>query len=315
MDKVFITGISGFIGGYLSERLVQEGYEVYGLCQKEPEIVKPSVVYSVGDLKDFDYIGDLLRKISPDFIIHLAARTEVEKSFYDPIDFQFINYNCTVNLIEKSRHLSNLKLFVFSSTMETYGAVNEKKPFDETTIQKPNAPYAVAKIACEYYLQYAGRAYNLPYVILRQSNTYGRVDNDFFVVEQIITQMLKNEVEINLGEKAPYRNFLFIEDLIELYSAVLKQYEKVRGEIFCTGPNNALSIEDLAKKIALKLSWTGKINWGKKPKRAGEINYLNSVPTKAKEVLGWHPKVSLDEGLDRTIDIWKEKLRLWHGHI
>lgn len=310
MKKVFITGISGFIGKYLAEKLLSEGsYEIHGLVLNgENQDLGFEYTPWTGSLTDFDLVGKHLQAVNPHFIIHLAARTEVEKSFYDPIHFQTVNYDGTVNLIEKSKNLSNLELFVFSSTMETYGAVpkTEWKPFDEETKQYPNAPYAVAKIGCEYYLKYAERAYNFPWTAFRQTNAYGRWDNNFFVVEQIITQMLDNPNEINLGYREPYRNFLYIDDLVDLYITTLKNVDLAKGEIFCTGPDNALQIKDLADFIADKLDWKGKINWGTKPPRAGEIYYLNSTAAKAKTILNWEPKTNLSDGIDKTIKMWRK---------
>jgi nucleoside-diphosphate-sugar epimerase len=300
--KILITGLSGFIGGYLNKRFNSK-YEIYDLgC----------------NLLEFDKVKDRLHEVNPDFIIHLAARTEVEKSFYEQTTFSQINYTGTVNLIESSKNLSNLKLCIFSSTMETYGWQPESDlikdhmlvdipVFNEETQQNPNAPYAVAKMACELYFNYAKRAYNYPFCAIRQTNSYGRVDNDFFVVEQIITQMLKNPNEINLGYKDPYRNFLFIEDLVDMYEAILDKHVEARGEIFCAGPNNALSIEQLVDTIAKKLDWKGKINWDTKPARPGEIYVLNSTNDKATAMLGWSPKTSLSDGLDKTIEIWRAK--------
>lgn len=304
MEKILITGLSGFIGGYLSDRL-RNDFEIYDL---------------EADLRDYEAVTRRLEIVQPHFIIHLAARTEVEKSFYEQITFSEVNYVGTVNLIEAARHLKNLKLFLFSSTMETYGwqpasdLIRDGEEFTlpvftEETIQHPNAPYAVAKLGCEKYLEYAGRSFNFPYCALRQTNTYGRHDNDFFVVEQIITQMLKNPNEINLGYGKPYRNFLWIDDLIDMYVTVLKNYASARGEIFCTGPDNALSIEDLVKKIAALIGWNGQVNWNTKPKRDGEIFVLNSTSAKAERLLGWKPAVSLDDGLKRSVDIWRKKLR------
>lgn len=305
MKKVLITGLSGFIGGYLAKRL-RGKYEIYDLdC----------------DLLDKRAIDSRLDYVQPDFIIHLAARTEVEKSFYEQTSFSEVNYVGTINLIESARQLKDLELLVFSSTMETYGwqpisdIVRDGKEdpdnipaFTEETIQNPNAPYAVAKVGCELYLKYAERSYGIPFTAFRQTNTYGRVDNDFFVVEQIIMQMLTNEKEINLGYGEPYRNFLWIDDLIDMYEAVLENPDKAKGEIFCTGPDNAIKIKDLVNIIADKLDWKGTVNWNRKPKRHGEIYLLNSSNQKAKNLLGWEPKVDLDTGLDRTIEIWKNKL-------
>ncbi len=311
---IFITGVNGFIGQELANRLIAEGHYVHGLYETAKQKNK-KVVAHWGDIRNYENLEATIKSVRPNIIIHLAARTEVEKSFYDPIDFQSVNYNGTVNLIEIAKDISELELFVFSSTMETYGAVPEKdwKPFTEETKQYPNAPYAVAKRACELYLEYAHRAYDFPFVAFRQTNAYGRHDNDFFVVEQFITQMLKNPKEANFGYAEPYRNFLYIDDLIDLYVEAINNADKVKGEFFCTGPDNAIRIRELAVLIAEKLDWEGIINWNKKPKRVGEIFYLNSTPEKAERIFNWKPKVSLSEGLDKTINIWKEKFNAKQG--
>ena len=335
--KIFITGVNGFLGQALAERLLNNQHEIHGLIM-EKECKVPQVIPHRCDLMNLRKIGKILKEVNPDLIIHLAARTEVEKSFYDPIDFSLINYGGTVNLIEKAKDLPNLKLFIFASTMETYGSVYSREevlaytgalntsasnflaPFDEDTPQKPNAPYAVAKIGCEYYLRYAERAYGFPFVALRQTNTYGRYDNDFFVVEQMITQMLKQMKKKNpakrvvkFGYKDPYRNFLFVDDLMDLYETIIANPEKAKGQIFCCGPDNALTMQDLAYKIGNKIGYVAPAQflWDTKPKRVGEVYYLNSVATKAQEILGWSPKTTLDEGLDLTIKTWRDNFKIY----
>lgn len=297
-----MTGWQGFIGSHLRETLKQH-----------------EITLLQNDLRDHAAVQEELVKADPEVIVHLAARTEVEQSFYEQITFSEVNYVGTVNLIEGARRLKNLKNFVFASTMEVYGwqpisdiikegKEDEIETFDELTPPNPNAPYAVAKYGCEKYLEYAHRSYGLPFTAIRQTNAYGRKDNDFFVTEQIITQMLKNPNEINLGYGEPYRNFIFIDDLLEAWVEVINNPDKVAGEILCLGPNNALKIKDYVDLIAKKLNWNGKVNWDTKPERPGEIFLLNSTNKKITSKLGWEPKVSLDEGLDRTIAIWKEKL-------
>lgn len=308
-DKILITGISGFIGQELSKRLLKEGYEVHGLYESNGSMQKndPEVKKHHGNLIEFQHMEMLIDNIKPDYVIHLAAKTEVALSFDNYLNVSLVNYIGTVNLLEANRKLNpNLKLFIHASTMETYGFhKKEDGPFDEDTKQRPRAPYAVAKLACEAYLRYMFFAYKFPFTAFRQTNAYGRHDNDFFVMERIISQMVENKQECNLGDPDPYRNFLYIDDLIELYMAALKNPDKVVGEFFVTGPDNVIKIEDLANKIKKRLGWEGKINWHTQPKRPGEIYYLNSNPKKAKKVLGWEPKVSLDEGIDKTIEIWR----------
>jgi len=301
--KIFMTGWQGFIGSHLRERL------------KEHQLILLQ-----NDLRDHKEVAHEILDADPDIIVHLAARTEVEQSFYEQITFSDVNYTGTVNLIEAAKRLKNLKNFIFASTMEVYGwqpisdLIKEGKEkgiiaFDEQTPPNPNAPYAVAKYGCEKYLEYAHRSYGLPFTAIRQTNAYGRKDNDFFVTEQIITQMLKNPDEINLGYGEPYRNFIFIDDLLDAWVEVINNPDKVAGEIFCLGPDNAIKIKDYVNIIAKKLNWNGKVNWDTKPERPGEIYLLNSTNEKITARLGWSPKVLMDEGLDRTIEIWREKLK------
>jgi len=299
--RIFITGADGFIGQHMVERLKDK---------HELEFLKE-------DLRDHDKVGFQIRQFDPEVIVHLAARTEVQDSFYEQITFSEINYVGTVNLIEIAATLPNLKNFVFASTMEVYGwqpisdLIRDGKEegiiaFNESTPPNPNAPYAVAKYGCEKYLEYAHRSYGLPFTAIRQTNAYGRKDNNFFVTEQIIYQMLTNEKEINLGYGEPYRNFIYIDDLLDAWETVINNPDKCAGEIFCIGPDNAIKIKDYVSLIAKKLNWNGHVNWNTKPPRPGEIYLLNSTNHKITTRLGCTPKVGLNEGLDRTIATWKD---------
>ena len=300
--KLLLTGSSGFIGQHLTPFL-SNNFELHHLKS---------------DLTQHQAVQDEVASIGPDIVVHLAARTEVEQSFYEQTVFSEINYVGTVNLIEAASKVKNLKNFVFASTMEVYGwqpisdevringTPTKSISFDEHTLPNPNAPYAVAKFGCEKYLEYAHRCLGVPFTALRQTNCYGRKDNDFFVTEQIITQMLKNPNEINLGYGEPYRNFIFVEDMMDVWKTVITSHEKCNdGKIFTIGPDAPIKIKDYADKIAKKIGWSGKINWNTKPARPGEIYWLNSNSLLVEKTLGWSPKTSLDTGLDKTIDIWK----------
>ena len=301
--KILVTGHDGFVGQHLVERIK------FGNC----------LYFLRNDLRNYDAVRHEVLTVNPDIILHLAARSEVEKSFYEQIEFSEVNYVGTVNLIEAAKELTNLKNFIFPSTMEVYGwqpisdLVKEGKEvnievFDETTIPNPNAPYAVAKYACEKYLEYAYRCYGLPYTIVRQTNTYGRKDNDFFITEHVTTQMIKDPSNINLGCGLPYRNFLYIDDLIDAWEVIINNPELCTGHVFCLGPNNAIRIFDYVDLIAKKMNWSGKVNWNSKPSRPGEIYMLNSSSDKLTRLTSWYPKIDLSEGLDKTIRYWKEKM-------
>ena len=301
--KVFLTGSSGFIGQNLTKQ-ISKAHEIH---------------HMKSDLLEHDKVRDELLEADPDIIVHLAARTEVQKSFVEQVSFSEINYVGTINLIEAAKELKHLRTFLFASTMEVYGwqpisdEIQENKVpkqcilFDENTSTNPNCPYAVAKLACEHYLKYAARSYGLPYTIIRQTNAYGRDDNDYFVTEQIITQMLKNKDEINLGYAEPYRNFIYVDDMIDMWLSVIENSEKCKGKTFTIGPEWAIKIRDYAEMIGRKLKWRGKINWHTKDPRPGEIYWLCSNHRLITETIGWEPKTSLSDGLDKTIKIWRDK--------
>lgn len=299
--KILLTGSSGFIGQNLRPRLEKLG-----------------IVHDLkSDLTNHASVTEEVNKVNPDIVIHLAARTEVQESFYEQITFAEVNYVGTINLIEACRNINPMPYFVFASTMEVYGwqpisdeveatgTYTNKVVFDENTIPHPNAPYAVAKYGCEKYLEYASRSYGLKWAGLRQTNTFGRKDNDYFITEHIITQMLKSNV-CNLGYRTPYRNFLYIDDLLDAWMAIIENRDSCEGNLFTVGPDKPRKIEDVANYIAKELNWNGKINWNTKPPRHGEIWWLNSNHNLLTSKTGWYPKISYEEGIKRTIEHWKK---------
>ena len=303
MKKILLTGSSGFIGQHLLPRL-------------EPHF---EIVCLQSDLRNHAGVEQEILNFQPDLVIHLAARTEVEQSFYEQAVFSDINYTGTVNIIESMAKCKTMPRMLFASTMEVFGwqpasdlikqgQVPAVMPvFGRDTAPNPNAPYAVAKYGAEKYIEYAHRSLGLQYVIIRQTNSYGRADNRFFVTEQIITQMLESNV-CRLGYKDPYRNFIYIEDLLTAWETVVDKFDQIKNQIFTVGPNNAIRIEDYANLIAKKLNWSGEIIWNSKPARPGEIYLLNSSEKDLKDLTGWYPKVSMYEGLDKTIEIWKKQI-------
>jgi nucleoside-diphosphate-sugar epimerase len=299
--KILLTGWSGFIGQHLIARLKNDA----------------TLVYLQSDLTNHRAVVDEVLLHSPDMIVHLAARTEVEQSFYEQTTFSDINYTGTVNLIESCRQLKSIPKFIFASTMEVYGwqpisdKIKNKEvitsfPILDDETPNPNAPYAVAKYGCEKYLEYAHRAYGLDYVIIRQTNAYGRKDNNYFVTEQIISQMLTNPTICNLGYKDPYRNFIFIEDLLDIWQLSIENFDKIKNDFYTVGPNMPIRIEDHAHTIMKKLKWNGVIQWDTKLDRPGEIYYLNSSSAKISKLLNWTPKVDYDTGLDKTIEFLRQ---------
>ena len=318
--RLLISGISGFIGEELAQKAIREGYEVAGLIRQSfryNDAIKnlrgKAKLYE-GSLHDFARMGAVVRDFMPDYVAHLGAITPVSYSFDHPWEVVNTNLMGTVNLTEALKQFCpSLKKFVFASSMETYGHQPEMHksftPFDEKTEQMGACPYSVAKIGAEKYVKYLYYAYKFPGVSLRQTNTYGRKYNDYFVAEAFITSFLNNKDVANFGQPTPVRNFLYIDDLVDLYLTLIDSDNKeLLGNAYTIGPPNGVTIKELAEIIAEKLNWKGKINWYTREIRDGEIYYLNSTNKKITELTGWEPKISLSDGLDKTILYWKEKL-------
>lgn len=317
MVRVLVTGVTGFIGYNLSQELTRLGYDVWGLVRftsnrrRTPDGVR---VY-VADLTDPYAVAKAVRDIRPQAVFHLGALTPVSESFKQPRLYMEMNYFGTVNLAEAClRYCENLKLFAYASTSEVYGN-QEKLPITERHEPKPNTPYSVSKYAAELYLRYyMHEAYDFPVVVVRPFNTYGRafVNQPHFVVEKVITEMLKGAEKLYLGSPEVVRDFMFRDDHVNSYISVLNAVENgkdIYGEVFnfCTG--NGVSIAKLVETARRILRWEGEVVWHTHV-RPADIRKLIGDYEKAKTSLGWRPRYTLEEGLKRAADEWREALGL-----
>lgn len=307
--KVLVTGGSGFIGAELLPKLVELGHEV---CSLERYVTGRYVLGArtdtvFGDLRDGFSIRKLVKDTQPEAVIHLAAISPVAYSYDHPQEVFEVNALGTINLAEAcSREVPNFKHFLYAGTSEEYGN-QDKFPVSEDAELRPNSPYSVSKVAADKYLQYMRAAYDFPVTVLRPFNTYGRKDNTHFVVERTITQMLQGKT-VRLGDPTPKRDFLYVDDHVDAYLTCLNN-PKANGEVFnfCTGRD--ISIKGLIELISKLTGFKGKIQWNTIPARPLDIKKLLGSYEKAKRVLGWRPKYTLEEGLKKTIEFWESKLK------
>lgn len=316
MPKIFVTGVTGFIGSELVRNLVKKGeHKVYGLVRHSSrnklEVIADlldHIEIKEGNLIDHLAVRRITKAISPDYIIHLGAYTPVRYSFEQPIEYQQVNYMATINLVHTALEIKNMKKFIFSSTMETYGWQKKRETFTEDLTLYPASPYAVSKVAAEKYIQMAGVAYDLPYLIAKPCNTYGRRNETRFVTEYIITTMLKGE-SVHLGTPDAVRDMMYIDDHVNAYLMCLES--SVMGEIINFGCGLELTMGELALKIKERIGYEGEIVHGfppTYPTRFVTEKYLSLNAEKAEKLLGWKPQVDLQEGLKRTINYWAQKI-------
>jgi len=306
--KVLVTGGSGFIGAELLPKLVELGHEV---CSLERYVTGRYVLGArtatvFGDLRDGFSIRKLVKDVQPEAVIHLAAISPVAYSYDHPQEVFEVNALGTINLAEAClREVPDFKHFLYAGTSEEYGN-QDKFPVTENAELRPNSPYSVSKVAADKYLQYMRAAYDFPVTVLRPFNTYGRKDNTHFVVERTITQMLQGKT-VRLGDPTPARDFIYVDDHVDAYLTCLNN-PKAKGEVFnfCTGRD--ITIKGLIGLISKLTGFKGKVQWNTIPARPLDIKKLVGSYEKAKKVLEWRPKYTLEEGLKKTIEFWESKL-------
>jgi len=304
--RILVTGSVGFIGRNLVPKLVELGHEVWSLERYVTGRTNlfPNTIYA--DLRDGYAIRKAVRQANPHVIIHLAAFSPVSYSYDRPQEVVENNLLGTINLAEEAlRDLHGLTQFIFASTSETYGN-NGKKEQDEGSPLQPESPYAVSKVACENYIQYLGRAYDFPYTIMKPFNTYGRLNDTHFLVESAITQML-NGKELWLGDPNPIRDWLYVDDHVDAYLRAAGN-EKALGNAINVCLGRGYSIKETVEKIAKIVKFHGEIRWNSIPARPNESKIIVGNNTKARELIGWSPKYSLDQGLEITVRKWRDKL-------
>ncbi|MDE1870218.1 MAG: NAD(P)-dependent oxidoreductase [Candidatus Micrarchaeota archaeon] len=281
--KILLSGSKGFIGATLKSELVRKGYEVHELKH---------------NLLDYEKINKQVRKLKPDYVIHLAAVTTTSEYYEHPLKTLQTNFLATVNFAEACRSVKNFKQFIYSSSVWVYAPILKGKLNESSQLQPPNT-HGIAKASSEFYLQYLGLAYNFPYTILRLPNVYGRTDDFRFFVEGVISQMLKGK-EVRLNNPHAVRDWLYVDDAIRAFVRALGN-KMALGQIFLIGSGRGYSTLYIAKLVRYATGYKGEVQWGM-AKRITDMGKTVCNYSKAKRILGWGPRWTLKEGLQKTID-------------
>jgi len=319
MVKVLVTGILGFIGSHLAEKLIEDGYQLYGVVRRVAnrkfdivEKILRDITLVTGDITDYVSIRNVLKTANPDIIIHLAALTPVRDSFERPFEYQQANLVGTMNVAHAMLELPDpqTRRLIAASTAEVYG-LQGKEPLKESLALKPTSPYAVSKAAADLYLQMMLHTYDLNCTVLRPTNSYGRKFDTSFVIEYLVTQMLKGE-KIYVGAPNSVRDYMYVDDHVNAYFLAIKS-TRARGQVYNVGTGVGKSNKELTEMIAEKIGYDKKkIVFGSYPlgypyrPPISDQPYIVLDSNKIKKELNWAPKVSLSEGLDKVISYFKK---------
>ena len=303
-----MTGGAGFIGSEVVSQLLTNGYFVTildnfssGKKQYLPKSNKKLKVIK-GDIRDKKSVKKAVT--DQEVVIHLAALPFIPDSFYYPGDFFDVNTNGSVNMLWNSIKSRTVETFVQISTSEVYGSA-QTVPMDENHPTTPHSTYAVSKLAGDRAAFTLHKENGFPVVIIRPFNSYGPRFTEPYIIPEIMSQILNNSKEIILGNVNTARDFTYVQDTA---SAIIKSMieKKANGEIINVGSGTEISILGLAKKILKIAKKKTKIKYDESRERPYDVDRLNCNNKKAKKILKWSPKISMDEGLSQTFS-WATK--------
>ncbi|MBO06644.1 MAG: NAD-dependent dehydratase [Parcubacteria group bacterium] len=319
--KILVTGAFGFIGSNLVEYLVENNYQVlafdrynsdssYGYLENSKYF--NDIEFILGDIRDYDSVNKALKNCS--ICIHLAALIGIPYSYISPIAYLKTNLEGTYNVLESIKNL-NTEQVIITSTSEVYGTA-QSIPIDEKHRLNAQSPYAASKISADHLGLSYYNSFDIPLKIIRPFNTYGPRQSARAIIPTIILQCLNADNELKLGNLHVQRDFTYVLDLCDAYLKAIKCNE-LYGEIFNVGSNQMINLNRLIEIIFSKINIRKKIlsDNARIRKKESEVERLQADNSKFVKFTEWSPKISLDEGIEKTIKWIKENHHRFNKNI
>ncbi|HJO32740.1 MAG: NAD-dependent epimerase/dehydratase family protein [Anaerolineales bacterium] len=299
--RFLITGGAGFLGSALSNRLAAAGHEVRvidDLSAGDAGRLDDKVLFTRGDVNDRPKLWTLLQDV--ECVYHLAARVSVPQSVLYPREYNAVNVGGTVSVMEAMRD-AGVNRVVLTSSGAVYGAQTEQ-PLRESIVPKPDSPYAVSKLSAEYYVRTIGALWGLETVALRVFNAYGPGQPLPASHPPVVSRFLKSAAGggslIVHGEGSQTRDYVFISDVIDALSAA-STARTVSHLVINVGSGTAVSLNELVTVVGAAMNTTLEPLYNSS--ESGGVYAMCADLTLAAQKLGYRPRVSLPEGLRRTI--------------
>jgi dTDP-glucose 4,6-dehydratase len=306
---VLVTGAAGFIGSHLTEALLALGAEVTGFIRYSsrgdigalaqiPAAARAGLRLIAGDLKDPAAVAQAVRGI--DVVFHLGALIGIPYSYVHPIDYVQTNMVGTANVLEACRHAGVARVVPFS-TSEVYGTARYA-PIDEEHPLQGQSPYSASKIAADQLALSYFRSFGLPVSIVRPFNTYGPRQPARAIIPTIIGQALRGPT-IRLGSLTPTRDMNYVGDTVAGALRIAEEDAAI-GEVINLGSSREISVGDIAQAVfaAIGGAFTIETDAARLRPEKSEVFRLLADTAKAERLLGWRPRVGVEEGIARTVD-------------
>ena len=314
-QKVLVTGAGGFIGSHLTEELVRQGARVrvllrynsrndHGLIAELPMEVQHALDVRFGDIRDAECVSQCVDEM--EVVFHLAALISIPYSYVNPSDYVAVNLAGTTNVLNACRR-HHVKRLVHTSTSEVYGTALSVLIREDHPLQ-PQSPYSASKIGADAMAMSYFHSFDLPVSIIRPFNTYGPRQSMRAVIPTIALQTLCSQ-RVRLGLLDSTRDFNFVSDTVAGFLRVAES-ESALGQAINVGSGHEISIRELARRIGRLLGKEPQIELEERRLRptGSEVLRLCADNARARELTGWVPKVSLDEGLVQTLEWWRGRL-------
>src|ERR1700674_2056114 len=306
--RYLVTGGAGFIGSNTVDELVRRGHSVVVLDDlsggKEENLaeIRNKITFIKGSIIDIEIIRRAIYEA--DYVVHLAARTSVPFSMKDPIETNRINIDGTLNVLVAARD-AKVKRVVFAASSSAYGET-PTLPKTESMQPQPISPYGVTKYVGELYAQTFGRCYGLENVSLRYFNIFGPRQDPGSpysgVLAKFCTAFLEDAQPVIFGDGEQTRDFTYVENAVQA-NLLACEAPNVSGKVFNVGVGGRVSLNEVVRVLA-KIS--GKTLVTKyEPPRDGDIRDSQADISQARELLGYEPQVSFEEGLSRTYEWYR----------
>lgn len=299
-----VTGGAGFIGinfvkfleKYSTDKIVVVDKFTY--ASNESELVAMGINYEHVDISDIDALSKVFEKYKFTDIIHFAAESHVDNSIKDCMPFVMTNIVGTINLLNLSvKH--NIKKFVHISTDEVFGEVPYPGKFNEYSNISPRNPYSASKASAEHFVLAYGNTYKLPYIIINSSNNYGPWQYPEKFIPVIITKIINNQTIPVYGKGDQIRDWIYIEDTCDIIYKIFTS-GKINNR-YCIGGDCEIKNIDLVYMLLNKLKADVKLITNVTDRLGHDIRYSTDIH-KVKLEFNWTPKVTLNDGLDKTIE-------------
>jgi len=303
--KILVTGGAGFIGSHIVDRFVQEGYEVAvvdNLSTGKRRHVNRAAKFYRTDIRSW-WLERVFRRERPVIVCHHAAQMDVRRSVRDPVFDAEINILGTLNVLRHAIKYGVRKVLFASSGGAVYGEP-EKLPVSEDHLVRPASPYGISKAVGDEYLRYFRDADGLEFVSLRYANVYGPRQDPYGeagVVGIFTQKMLLGEQPIINGNGRQTRDFVYVDDVVEANVAAANK--AARG-IYNVGTGKETSVNELFSLLAGLINPAIREVHG--PAKKGEQQRIALDASKFHRELDWEPKVSLKDGLARTVEYYRQ---------